>query len=98
MRRRYNRDYYESLIHKLNEEIPNVGIGVDVIVGFPQETDERFNNSFKFLETLPVSYLHVFTYSERKNTHAVTLEGRVDTAERKQRSRTLRELSNKKRF
>lgn len=98
MRRRYNRDYYENLIHKLNAEIPNVGIGVDVIVGFPQETEERFNNTFKFLETLPVSYLHVFAYSERKNTHAVTLDGRVDTAERKLRSRVLRELSNKKRF
>lgn len=98
MRRRYNRDYYEKLIYKLNEQIPNVGIGVDVIVGFPQETEERFNNTFKFLESLPLSYLHVFTYSERKNTHAVTLEGRVDTAERKQRSRILRELSNKKRF
>lgn len=98
MRRRYNRDYYEGLIYKLNEEIPNVGIGVDVIVGFPGETDERFNNTFKFLETLPVSYLHVFTYSERKNTHAVSLDGRVDMAVRKERSRILRELSNKKKF
>jgi threonylcarbamoyladenosine tRNA methylthiotransferase MtaB len=98
MRRRYNRDYYEGLIYKLNEEIPNVGIGVDVIVGSPGETDERFNNTFAFLESLPVSYLHVFTYSERRNTHAVTLDGRVDTTVRKQRSRILRELSNKKRF
>lgn len=98
MRRRYNRDYYEKLIYKLNEEIPNVGIGVDVIVGFPQETEDRFNNTFMFLESLPISYLHVFTYSERRNTHAVTLDGRVDTAERKQRSRILREISNKKRF
>ncbi len=98
MRRRYNRDYYESLIYKLNEEIPNVGIGVDVIVGFPGETDQKFNNTFAFLESLPVSYLHVFTYSERRNTHAVTLEGRVDTTVRKHRSSILRELSNKKRF
>lgn len=98
MRRRYNCDYYEGLIYKLNQEIPNVGIGVDVIIGFPQETDERFNNTFTFLESLPVSYLHVFTYSERKNTHAVTLDGRVDMSVRKERSRILRELSNKKRF
>jgi threonylcarbamoyladenosine tRNA methylthiotransferase MtaB len=98
MRRRYNRDYYEKLVYKLNEEIPGVGIGVDVIVGFPQETDERFSNTFSFLESLPISYLHVFTYSERKNTHAVILDGRVDSAERKKRSGILRELSNKKRF
>lgn len=98
MRRRYNKDYYENLIYKLNREIPNAGIGVDVIVGFPQESDEKFCNTFTFLESLPVSYLHVFTYSERKNTHAVTLNGRVETNIRKNRSRILRELSNKKRF
>jgi threonylcarbamoyladenosine tRNA methylthiotransferase MtaB len=98
MRRRYNRDYYENLVYKLNEEMPNSGIGVDVIAGFPQETDERFNNTFAFLESLPVSYLHVFSYSERRNTFAVTLNGRVESPVRKDRSRILRELSNKKRF
>ncbi|MEO8513494.1 MAG: tRNA (N(6)-L-threonylcarbamoyladenosine(37)-C(2))-methylthiotransferase MtaB [Ignavibacteria bacterium] len=98
MRRRYNRDFYEELIHKINGVMPNPGIGVDVIIGFPGETDERFVNTFKFLEELPVSYLHVFTYSERRNTHAVTLPGRVDMGIRKERSRILRELSNKKRM
>jgi threonylcarbamoyladenosine tRNA methylthiotransferase MtaB len=98
MRRRYNRDYYQSLIHKLNEEIPNIGIGVDVIVGFPGETSQRFENTRKFLDSLPVSYLHVFSYSERKNTHAIILPGSVDIAERKNRSRILRELSNSKKF
>lgn len=98
MRRRYNRDHYENLIYKLNKEIPNIGIGVDVIVGFPGETDERFENTFKFLASLPISYLHVFSYSERKNTDAVTLPGVVDIAERKNRSRILRELSNKKKY
>lgn len=98
MKRRYNRDYYEELIDRLISEMPNTGIGVDVIVGFPQETDERFENTLKFLEELPVSYLHVFSYSERKNTHAVTLAGRVDIGIRKQRSRILRDLSNKKRL
>ncbi len=98
MRRRYNREYYEALIHRVNNHIPGAGIGVDVIIGFPGETDERFNNTFKFLEELPVSYLHVFTYSERRNTHAVTLPGRVDMNIRKERSRILRELSNKKRM
>ncbi len=98
MRRRYNRDQYEELIHKLNSAIPKLGIGVDVIVGFPGETEERFENTFMFLELLPVSYLHVFSYSERRNTHAITLPGRVDTSERKKRSRILRELSNKKKL
>ncbi len=98
MRRRYNCDFYEELINKLNSEIQGLGIGVDVIVGFPGETDERFNNTLKFLEALPVSYLHVFTYSERRNTHAVALPGRVEMNVRKERSRILRELSNKKRM
>ena len=98
MRRRYNREHYENLIYKLKDEIPNIGIGVDVIIGFPQESDERFENTFNFIESLPVSYLHVFTYSERRNTHAVTLEGRVDIHARKERSRKLRELSNTKKL
>jgi threonylcarbamoyladenosine tRNA methylthiotransferase MtaB len=98
MRRRYNRNYYEELVHKLNSEIPNIGIGVDVIVGFPGETDEKFNNTYNFLNKMPVSYLHVFTYSERKNTFAVTLPGSVGIRVRKQRSRALRELSSKKRY
>jgi threonylcarbamoyladenosine tRNA methylthiotransferase MtaB len=96
MRRRYNKEHYENLIYKLNEKIPNIGIGADVIVGFPGETDERFNNTFNFLEELPLTYLHVFTYSERRNTHAVTLPGRVGISIRKQRSRILRELSDRK--
>jgi threonylcarbamoyladenosine tRNA methylthiotransferase MtaB len=98
MRRRYNRNDYEDLIYKLNEQIPNIGIGVDVIVGFPQETNSRFNNTFMFLEELQVSYLHVFTYSERRNTHAVILPGRIDISQRKERSSLLRKLSNKKRY
>lgn len=97
MRRRYNRDQYEELICKLNSEIPGVGIGIDVITGFPQETEERFLNTVGFLESLHASYLHVFTYSERRNTFAVSLPGRIDTHERKRRSGILRELSDKKR-
>lgn len=98
MRRRYNRDFYRELINKLNTKIPGLGIGVDVIIGFPGETDERFNNTLRFLEELEISYLHVFSYSERRNTYAVTLPGRVDISARKERSRILRELSNKKRL
>lgn len=98
MRRRYNRDMYEELINKLNSKIPGLGIGVDVIIGFPGETDERFHNTLDFLTDLDVSYLHVFSYSERKNTYAVTLPGRVEAQKRKERSKILRELSNKKRL
>jgi threonylcarbamoyladenosine tRNA methylthiotransferase MtaB len=98
MRRRYNTSLYKELIEKLNGEIPGIGIGIDVIVGFPGETDENFNNTLKFIEELPVSYLHVFSYSERKNTYSVTLPGRVDINTRKKRSLILRELSAKKKF
>jgi len=94
MRRRYNPEYYHELVHKLNEEISNIGIGVDVIVGFPQETDEQLMNTYNFLEQLPISYLHVFSYSERRNTHAVTLSGAIEIRIRKERSRKLRELSS----
>jgi len=98
MRRRYNTKDYKELIYKLNDEIPGIGIGVDVIIGFPGETDERFENTYSFLKSLPVSYLHVFTYSERRNTYAVTLPGRVDVNARKERSKILRELSAVKKF
>ncbi len=98
MRRRYNRDLFEKLIYKLNEEMPGIGIGVDVIVGFPGETDGYFDNTWKFIDSLPVSYLHVFSYSERKDTDAINLPGKVDVVKRKQRSLILRELSMKKKM
>lgn len=98
MRRRYNTNQYRELIEKLNEEIPNIGIGVDVIVGFPGETDKNFENTVRFIEELRVSYLHVFSYSERRNTHAVSLAGKVDIEKRRNRSGILRELSAKKKF
>lgn len=96
MRRRYSVYQYAELIDKLNEQIPDAGIGVDVIVGFPGETDDNFLNTYDFLNNLNVSYLHVFSYSERKDTHAVTLPGNVEIHKRKKRSRMLRELSLKK--
>jgi len=98
MRRRYITEYYKGLIFKLNKKIANVGIGVDVIVGFPGETEKHFDNTFNFLEALPISYLHIFSYSERRNTDAINFQGRVDVKERKRRSELLRNLSNKKRF
>ncbi len=98
MRRRYTANYYKELIYKLNEQIKDVGIGVDVITGFPGETEEHFKNTYYFLEALPVSYLHVFNYSERRDTDALNLTGKVDVRERKRRSEILRKLSDKKRF
>lgn len=94
MRRRYNRDEYGDLIHKLNEQLPGIGIGADVIIGFPGESILHFENTHKFLKSLPVSYLHVFAYSERRNTHAVSLANRVDINTRRERSRILRKLSD----
>lgn len=98
MRRRYNADFYEKLIYKINDKIKDVGIGVDVIVGFPGETDNHFGNTYKFLDSLPISYLHVFSYSERKDTVAIELPDSIDVRKRKFRSQVLRNLSNKKKF
>jgi len=97
MQRRYAIHDYEELIYKLNQRIKDVGIGVDVIVGFPGETEEDFIHTHNFLRDLPISYLHVFTYSERPDTKAVTLPGSVDVVERKRRNNILRILSEKKR-
>ncbi len=96
MRRRYRSEFYSELIYKINEKIPDVGIGVDVIVGFPGETDIHFNTTYSFLNSLPISYLHTFSYSERRNTHAITLPGSVEIRKRKLRSSMLRSLSEKK--
>jgi threonylcarbamoyladenosine tRNA methylthiotransferase MtaB len=98
MRRRYNTELFKNLIIKLNEKIKDVCIGVDVIVGFPGETKEYFENTYNFLDSLPISYLHVFKYSERRNTAAVMLPGSVDVHERNLRSEILRNLSAKKKF
>lgn len=96
MRRRYNTSLYKELIEKLNTEIPGIGLGVDVIVGFPGETDGNFENTLKFIDGLEVSYLHVFSYSERRNTYAAALPDHVEVEKRKKRSLILRELSAKK--
>lgn len=98
MKRRYNKEFYRDLIYKLNDEIKDVGIGVDVITGFPGEEDSNFDNTYNFLDTLPVSYLHVFNYSERKNTEAILLSGKVDVRKRKNRSELLRRLSERKKL
>ncbi len=97
MRRRYKRDLYEERVAKIKSIIPHACIGVDVIVGFPGETDEDFMESFNFLNELDISYLHVFTYSERPNTDAVEMGEVVPKETRAERSKMLRLLSDKKR-
>lgn len=96
MQRRYKAGYYSEVIHKAAELISNVGIGVDVIVGFPGETEEDFLTTYNFIKDLPVSYLHVFTYSERPDTKAVLMDNRIEVIERKRRNNMLRILSDKK--
>ena len=97
MRRRYQRELYASRVQKIKQLIPNCCIGVDVVVGFPGETDEDFLDTYKFLNELDISYLHVFTYSERTNTVAATMEGAVPQHVRAEHSTMLRSLSDKKR-
>ncbi|MGZ4077357.1 MAG: tRNA (N(6)-L-threonylcarbamoyladenosine(37)-C(2))-methylthiotransferase MtaB [Bacteroidia bacterium] len=96
MRRRYLRELYSDRVTKIKTLMPHCCIGVDVIVGFPGETDEDFLDTYNFLNELNISYLHVFTYSERDNTDAVTLKNSVPVAVRKKRNKMLRILSAKK--
>ena len=97
MKRRYQREVYEDRVNQINSIMPHACIGVDVIVGFPGETEELFLETYNFLNKLDVSYLHVFTYSERQNTEASTMKGSVPMKVRKKRSKLLRGLSVKKR-
>ena len=97
MRRRYMRELYVDRVTKIKEVMPDACIGVDVIVGFPGETDELFLETYNFLTELNISYLHVFTYSERENTVAAEMEGVVPQNVRKKRSKMLRGLSVKMR-
>lgn len=98
MQRRYVTNDYQTLISKLNKINPEIGIGVDVITGFPGETEEDFQATYDFIKDLEISYLHVFTYSERPDTKAVAFPGKVGKEEKKRRSSLLRILSDKKRF
>lgn len=97
MRRRYKRDLYAERVAMIKNLIHDCCIGVDVIVGFPGETEEDFKETFDFIHSLPVSYLHVFTYSERPNTTALRLPGKVTNASRSERNKILTNLSEKKR-
>lgn len=98
MKRRYLTKLYNDRVNKIREVMPHAAIGVDVIVGFPGETEEKFMETYNFLNELPITYLHVFTYSERENTEAAAMDGVVPVAERKKRNKMLRILSEKKKM
>ncbi|NPA07864.1 MAG: tRNA (N(6)-L-threonylcarbamoyladenosine(37)-C(2))-methylthiotransferase MtaB [Chlorobi bacterium] len=98
MKRRYLTKLYIDRVNKIREVMPDAAIGVDVIVGFPGETEELFMETYNFLNELPITYLHVFTYSERENTEAAEMEGVVPIPERKRRNKMLRILSEKKKM
>ncbi|MFA9289883.1 MAG: tRNA (N(6)-L-threonylcarbamoyladenosine(37)-C(2))-methylthiotransferase MtaB [Solirubrobacteraceae bacterium] len=98
MKRRYLTELYKNKITLIKSLMPNACIGVDVIVGFPGETEEEFIKTYNFIKELPISYLHVFTYSERDNTEATLLDGVIAIKERKERNKRLTILSQKKQF
>jgi threonylcarbamoyladenosine tRNA methylthiotransferase MtaB len=93
MQRRYKRELYSQRVEWIKELMPHAAIGADVIVGFPGETNEDFSETYSFLHALPITYLHVFTYSERENTKALGLAGAVPVPVRQQRNKELRTLS-----
>ena len=97
MRRRYKRGLYAERVAKIKDLMPHACIGVDIIVGFPGETDEDFRESYRFIQELEVDYIHAFTYSERANTLAAEMEGVVPMHVRRERNKMLRILSDKKR-
>ena len=98
MRRRYRRELYSDRVASIRKVMPHCCIGVDVIVGFPGETEEDFEVTYNFIDNLDISYLHVFTYSERANTLAAEMEDVVPMNVRKRRNERLRSLSEKKRL
>ena len=97
MKRRYLKETYINRVDQIKKTMPNACIGVDVIVGFPGETDEFFLETYNYLNELDISYLHVFTYSERPNTEAIVMDSVVPQKVRNKRSKMLRGLSAKKR-
>ena len=96
MRRNYSTTYYKDLVDKLKEEIPHLCIGADVIVGFPGEKDEEFDKTLAFIQSIPLSYLHVFSYSDRRGTTAYNLSDKIDPKVIHNRSELLHNVSRKK--
>ena len=97
MNRNYDHFFLTDLIQELHRSIPEVSIGADVIVGFPGETEERFEKSYQLIESLPISYLHVFPFSKRKGTVAAQMDQHANAWEIKQRAKAMRELGRQKR-
>jgi len=97
MKRRYRKEHFKEKVDLIRSYLPDASIGVDVITGFPGETEEHFMETYTFLNELDVTYLHVFTYSERINTPAFSMSGRVENSTRNERTERLRILSEKKR-
>ncbi len=93
MRRKYQTSLYKERIEHIKSLIPDACIGADIIIGFPSETDDDFQKSYDFIESLNISYLHVFSYSERQNTKAIKIKNKVSKAKKAERSFTMRELS-----
>lgn len=98
MRRRYRRELYQERVDRIRKRLPHACIGADIITGHPGETDALFEESMQFIESLDVSYLHVFTYSERPGTHALSLAPVVPVSERRKRTHQLRRVSERKRY
>ena len=96
MGRHYTRDFYSDLIGRIAAALPECGIGLDIMVGFPGEDDKAFENSYRLIESLPITYLHCFSFSRRPGTQAYELDGGVHPEAKKQRSKALRELGAKK--
>jgi threonylcarbamoyladenosine tRNA methylthiotransferase MtaB len=96
MRRRYKRKIFEERVRMIRKALPFAGIGADIIVGFPGESGADFEDTLSFVKDLPLSYLHVFTFSERPGTIAETLPGKVQSSEKVNRSKILIDLSEKK--
>lgn len=97
MRRRYSRSLFSERVSRIRELMPHAGIGADVIVGFPGETDQDYEDTYRFLESLPLSYLHVFSFSPRPGTPAAEMPGQVNASDRERRSRRLIKLSESRR-
>lgn len=96
MNRRYTAGFYMDLINRIAKEVPDIGLGADVMVGFPGEGDKEFENTLRLIESLPVTYLHVFSFSPRPGTSALDMKGQVPESVKKERSAVLRQLGIKK--
>ncbi len=96
MKRFYDTELYADRVAKIKQLMPNACIAADVIIGFPTETEELFEETMTFIKEIDISYIHTFTYSQRKNTHALRIKNQVPNLEKKRRSKEMHKLSEKK--